>query len=409
MQAPLEGDAASEAGALRETEQQRADAEAAIWITLSTLWQHRRLIAILTGVAAVLSIIISLLLSNWYMAETRLLLPGKSGSGLLFGLASGGLPASATSLLGNVSGDYQRYLAILDSRTVKESLVEAFDLEEVYELEDAEAPRFEAVEILGGNIEFVVDEEYNYLAIQVYDKDPDRAAEMANFFVDELNRVNTKLASQNAGTYRRMVEQRYVASEARLDSLNEVLRDLQAQSGVVDLTAQSKAFLEGATKWRFEVHAAEIDYERLRYLYGDRNSVVQSSQRAIDMANRRYEALLAGQERLMPISQDSLADLTHNFLALEVDRLVQVKVLEVLRPALEEALLEEEREEEAVQVVDEGVPPVEKARPWRALIVVSSTISGFLLAAMYVLASVWWRRRAGMIGNKLDTAYRDLA
>lgn len=409
MQAPLEGDAASEAGALRETEQQRADAEAAIWVMLSTLWQHHRLIAIITGSAAVLSIIISLLLSNWYMAETRLLLPGKSGSGLLFGLASGNLPTSATSLLGNVSGDYQRYLAILDSRTVKESVVEAFDLEQVYELEDAEAPRVEAVEMLGDNVEFVVDEIYNYLAIQVYDKDPERAAEMANFFVDQLNRVNTELASQNAGAYRRMVEQRYFVSESKLDSLNEALREVQALSGVVDLTAQAQAFLEGATKWRFSVHAAEIDYERLRYMYGDQNSLVRSAQRAIESANMRYQAALAGQERLMPVSQDSLADLTHKFLELEVDRLVQVKVLEVLRPALEEALLEEEREEEAVQVVDEGVPPVEKARPWRALIVVSSTMSGFILAAMYVLASVWWRRRAGAIGNKLATAYRDLA
>ena len=59
----------------------------------------------------------------------------------------------------------------MDSRSVKQSVIEEFDLIEVYDLADSDAPMEYAIEELEGNIEFVVDNEYNYLAVQVYDKE----------------------------------------------------------------------------------------------------------------------------------------------------------------------------------------------------------------------------------------------
>ena len=387
--------------------ERRARAEEMFWAMLGTLWRRRLFIVGLTAVAAVLSIVISLLMANWFMAQTRLLLPARSGSGLFSGALLGNLPSSASSLLGGITGDYQRYLSILDSRTVKENVVEQFNLATVYDLNDSAAPLHAAVEMLNGNIDFVVDEEYNHLAVQVYDQDPRRAADMANFFVDELNRINASLASQSAAAFRGYVEQRYQETEADLDSVLTALRDLQSRYGVVDLETQGQAFYTGMSDLRLNVMQVEIEYEQLRTAYGPNNSAVQSAREAVQSANRKYNAAMEGRERMLPVPQDSLPTLAYEMLKLEQEHLILARIVEYTRPVLEEARLEEKRKVEAVQVVDVATPPVKKARPWRALIVVSSTLSGFLLATFYVLALAWWRRHHADFAHRLQAASAD--
>ena len=384
--------------------ERRARAEQTFWAMLGTLWRRRWLIVGVTAVAAVLSIIISLMLSNWFMAQTRLLLPARSGSGLLSGAILGNLPSSASSILGGITGDYQRYLSILDSRTVKENVVREFDLATVYDLGDSETPLQAAMEMLESNIDFVVDEEYNHLAVQVYDQNPQRAADMANFFVAELNRLNAELASQSAGAFRRYVEERYQDTEAELDSVLNALRDLQARYGVVDLKTQGEVFYTGMTELRLSVMQAEIEYERLHHAYGPNNATVRAARETVQAANRKYNAAMDGRERMLPVPQDSLPGLARQFIELEQDQLVLAKIIEYTRPVLEEARLEEQRKIEAVQVVDVAVPPVKKARPWRALIVVSSTLSGFLLAVIYALLLAWWQRNHAALAHRLKTA-----
>jgi len=384
--------------------ERRARAEQAFWSTLGLLWRRRRLIVGVTMATAAASVVISLLLPNWFRADTRLLLPTRSGSGLLSGALLGNLPSSASSLLGGLTGDYLRYLSILDSRTVKENVVRKFDLTRVYEVEESEAPLQAAVEVLGGNIDFLVDEEYNHLSVHAYDRDPRRAAAMANFFVAELQRINAELASQSAGTFRRYVEQRYDQAEAQLDSVQHALSDLQSHYGVLNLETQGEVFFTGMTELRLNVLATEIEYERLLSAYGPENSVVEAAREVARASNNKFNAAMEGRERMLPVAQDSLPHIARQFIALQQDQLILAKVIEYTRPVLEEARLEERRTIEAVQVVDAATPPVKKARPRRSVIVVASTLSGFLLVVLYVLVFDWWRRRHDDFAHRLKAA-----
>ncbi len=392
---------------LQTDAERRVWAEQSFWSMLGTLWRRRMLITGITTAAAVLSIVISLTLANWFKAQTRLLLPARSSTGLLSGAILGSLPSSASSLLGGVTGDYQRYLSILGSRTVKESVAERFNLVEVYDVAESDAPLHAAVEVLDGNIDFVIDEEYNHLSVQVYDRDPQRAADMANFFVDELQRINAALASQSAGDFRRYVEQRYESTEAELDSAMYALSALQERYGVLDLETQGEMFYTGMTEMRLSIFEAEIAYERLLNMYGDENSAVQAAREAVRAANRKYNAAMEGQERMLPVPQDSLPSVARQFVDLQQQQLVLAKIIEFTRPVLEEARLEEHRKIEAVQVVDVATPPVKKARPRRSLIVMASTASGFILAVLYVLLLAWWRRNYADFAHRLRVASAD--
>ena len=374
------------------------------WPALRTLWAGRWVVLGVTGITAVGAVIISLLLPVWYMAETRLLLPGRAASGLLSSIAAASMPTAATSLLGGVSGDYQRHLSILDSRSIKESVVEAFDLVTVYDVADSDAPAFRAMQALSDNVAFVVDQEYSHLSVRVWDQEPQRAADMANFFVTELNRLNATLASQNAGAFREKVEQRYLSYEADLDSVNAAARDLQARSGVMDPSAQAEAFMTGVAEIRVNQLLAQVEYERLLFLYGERNSAVQSAKRAVDAIQSEYEGALEGKEAVLPVAQDSLPDLALAFLEVELERRILGELIAYARPVLEEARLEEQRQIEAVEVIDAATPPVEKARPARAVICVASTASGFILSVAFVLLMSWWRSSHAQIARKLTEA-----
>jgi len=373
------------------------------WQAVRHLLRARWLIVGVTGFVAIASVIISLLLTNWYRAEVRLLLAGRSSGGLISSLVGGQLNPAATSLLGGLVSDYQRQLAILESRSVMDSVIISFDLLEVYDLTDSKFPMLDARKMLRENVNFVVDDEFNYLALRVIDTDPQRAANMANYFAAELNQVTTDLAAETAGTYRRVVEDLYTSIEAGLDSVLTAQRNFRQRTGVLDLPTQGAAFTEGLIRLRSEIQMAEISYNSLLFSFGESNSQVQAAREALNKANRTYEDALAGQERLMPVAQDSLPDVALKFQELEKERLILTTLIEFARPILEEARLEEQLQADAVQVMDPAQPPDKKARPWRAAIVVVSTMSAFVMVCLFVLARVWWHRNYHKIAARLSS------
>ncbi|MCY3486926.1 MAG: Wzz/FepE/Etk N-terminal domain-containing protein [Bacteroidetes bacterium] len=375
-----------------------------VWSLARTILARRWFVLGVTGITGIAAVIISLFLSNWYLAETRLLIPGQTSSGLLSSVISGGIGSSASSLLGGLVSDYQQQLAILDSRSLKQSVVEEFDLIDVYDLADSDAPMEYAIEELEGNIEFVVDNEYNYLSVQVYDKEPQRAADMANFFVEKLNQIGIKLSTETARAYRLTVENRYQETEDSLDAVLSAIRTLQQETGVLNLPAQGAAFMEGLAEWRSQIFAEEIKFETLLSLYGPNHSQTRAAQQAFERAKESYDLALEGQERLMPVPQDNLPDVALEFARLEKEVLILRTLLEFARPVLEEAQLNEERSAKPVQVLDPAIVPTEKARPWRAAICVVSTFSGFLLSLLYVLISSWWKRNYALIASNLSSA-----
>ncbi len=373
-----------------------------VWSVIRVILHRRWVVLGITGFTAAAAIVISLLLPNWYLAETRLLIPGQTSSGLLSSMIGGRIGGGASSLLGGLVSDYQQELAILNSRTVKQSVVEEFNLIEAYDLADSDSPMKDAIQELEGNTDFVVDNEYNYLSVQVYDKEPQQAADMANFFVSKLNQIGIDLSAETARSYRQTVEKRYQDMEDSLSTVLSAIRTLQEKTGVLDLPAQGAAFMEGLTDWRSQIFLAELEFNNLLFLYGPDHSQTRAAQQAVAQARESYDQALEGQERLMPVSQDSLPEVALKFAELQKEVTILTTLMEFARPVLEEAQLAEERAAKSVQVLDPAIPPIEKARPWRAAICVVSTFSGFLLSVLYVLISAWWKRSYALIASKLS-------
>ncbi|HMB90773.1 MAG TPA: hypothetical protein VKP65_07995, partial [Rhodothermales bacterium] len=329
-------------------EERRERMQQSVWSTLGTLYQWRRFISIVVGVVAVLAVIITLMMDNVFRAQARVLLPASGGGGLLSSAIVENLPAAAQSFIGGSGGDYTRYLSVLTSRTMYERVVERFDLIQVYETHESETAEADAVSMLADNTEFLVDTEFEHLTIAVKDTDPERAAAMTNYYVDQLTLLNAQLSAQSATQFRKYVEQRHDETLARLDSVLLALRDFQQKYGVMELQAQGELFLEFTAELRIEAARAELQYETLLSQYGPDNSLVKAARQTATSANRTYQRALSGGESLMPVAKENLPQVSLEYIELERERMIQQTLLEYIRPALEEARFEEERQVEAV-------------------------------------------------------------
>lgn len=372
-----------------------------LWLAAGALFRGRWFIVAFTTLVAIAAVVLSLMMPNWYAASARVLPPEASGANPLTAALMRNAGSAASALLGGVSSDYARYLAILSSRRVLESVVEEFDLERVYEVEAKRAPREQALRRLVRNVSFPVDEDYEFLSIVVYDQDPRRAANMANFLVRQLNEVNIELASQSASTYRDFIEARYEEAQLALDSVMTAAQNFQRRYGILNLDVQTQAYFTQMAELRGRATAAEIQAEALRTQYGSENEEVRMLEQAAASTRARIAQMLAGGEATLPIAQGEMANVSRQYLDIQREATVQGQILEVVQPLLEQARFEEEKRVEAVQVVDEAVPPALKAKPRRSTLVIMATLSGFLVACLFVMLRASWRRHAPLVAARL--------
>ena len=376
----------------------------AFWYMVATLLKWRVFIIAITTLVAILSIVISLMMPVWYRAETRLLSPESGGTNPLSAALSSNLSAAASALLGRSGGDFYRYISILSSRTMYEKVVDEFDLITAYETEESKFPRSAAIKLFAENVDFPIDNEYEFLSVTVYDLDPQRAADIANFLVNELNDRNQELAAQDASNYRSFVENRYVEALQTLDSLKTASQQFQERYGVFDLENQAEVFLDQLAAIRTEEIALEIEYEALKAQYGPDNAQVRTAGAAYQTARLKSQEALEGQEDVLPVARDAFPTVFREFLDLEQELLIQKNILELIAPLYEQARFQEERKYQAVQVVDAAIPPERKAKPKRSIIVIGATMSAFLIAVLFALGFEWWRENYPHISRRLQEA-----
>lgn len=368
--------------------QEREDAFGLFLLTAVYRW--RALIVSLTVLTAAGAVALALSLPNEYLASARLLSPDNNSS-LLSSMFGRSASAAARFLgSGTQAGQYTRFIAILSARSTFETVVDSFRLADVYEVADEQNPRAAAVAELQSRATFGVDDQYEFLEVSVLDRDPRRAAAMANLFVRELNRTSVSLSTRNAANYRRFIEVRYRSANVAVDSLLDAVKAFQGQYGVYNLPAQTQAYYAQLGSLRAEQARLQIQYEAVRSQAGPENPEVQGLRAALDAAQREYGAVLAGSERSLPVAQGRVPEVARRYAELERRRQLQQSTLEVITPMYEAARMEEGRAIDAVQVLDYAVPPAKKSAPGRTVIVVAATASAFLLGLLFAVARELW-------------------
>ena len=389
---------------------------------LFILWRKRRFVAKNVVIVAVASVIIALLLPKWYSSEATILSSGAGRFNILSSISP--IPISDFGL-SSISEDINTFIAILNSRSVKEYMVKKFDLVNRYDEKDLEF----AMVAFEDKMELEVTEE-GTLKISVIDKKPEIAKAMVVELLTKLDSVNQQLGMDKGRFNREFLEQRLNETKTDLAIAEIRLKDFQEKTGIIDIVSQISAQYEAYGQiyiQEMQVYGQLYNQEMIAYteLYSLKAqteiqlNVSKATLNPNNPAVKRYEIMLNEQEKQLDLITSSLDkqlldiilgfekiecknlinELEHlptminfdNFpvLGMENARLIreltiQNTLLELLLPQYETARLEESKNIPTLQVIDEPKVAINKTKPIRSLIVIASVIMAFLLSIVYI-------------------------
>ncbi len=349
------------------------DGEIDIFEILIILAKHKQLIITATLAAAVLAAILTLLLPNRYTATAKLLPPqaSQSAASMILNQIAGGGAGALMSLAGTDLGlknPNDIYVAMLESRTVEDKLISKFDLGSVY---DRQKPT-EIRKALEGATD-ISSEKSGVITIAVEDKDPKRAADMANSYIEELRTLTQTLSVTEASQRRLFFQQQLEQAKAALSDAEVSLRDTQQRTGMIDLSAQARAIIQSIGTIRGEIVAKEVQLQGMRTFATEDNPTYVLLRQ--ELAGLRDQLAKLERSEEGGNGNPMLATAKVPTAALEyVRKLREFKyretVFRLLAQQFEIAKLDESKEGAVIQVLDGAVIPDKKSSPLRALIVI---------------------------------------
>lgn len=356
------------------------DEEINLFDILIVLAKHKKLVLGLPVTVAILVASISLFLPNTYIGTAKLLPPQQqsSASALLGQLGALGILAGSSVGLKNPA---DLYVGMLQSRTVADKLIERFKLQELYERDTLVETR----KTLEGLSDIKAGKD-GIVTVSVEDKDPKRAAALANAYVEELDKLAESLAVTEAGQRRLFFERQLKATKEDLARAEADLRKTQELSGLIQPEEQAKAIIGAIATLQARIVAQEGELASRSQFSTPQNPEYLRAQK--QLASLRKE-LVDMQRKHHVRSEGGIFVPTGNIPEAGLDyirKLRDVKyhetLFEVLAKQLELAKIDEAKDSAVMQVIDRAVEPDRKSKPKRALITLVSASIAFLVGIL---------------------------
>lgn len=396
------------------------------------IWRDRRLFWSVSWKTTVLATVVAFLLPVHYEAAVKIV-PGENNTSGMNGLAgrlasiggsnsgSGmGLALDATGLLG-LKTPAAFYVEILKSRSVQDRIIDRFNLRVRYSKTGKWFPKsyYETRKTLKSFTSIEEDKKSNVITVSVTDYDRNTAAQIANDYVQEVNKVAADLNTGDAHRERVFLEERLRAARADLDAASLALSQYSSRNAVMDPQNEGKAVMDAAARVQGEIIAVESELKGLQQIYSDDNVRVRTLKARLQNLQAKLRSMTgAGQTAANTYpSMTTLPLLGYRYSELYRENRIQEAIYEFLTQQYETAKIQEAKELPTVRVMDPAVPPEKKSGPIRSLIVAASVVGAIILTVFWVLGKNSWyslpaddsrRLLAAEIGDEIHRAMRKL-
>lgn len=321
--------------------------------------------------AGALAVAGSYLVKPIFTSITVILPPAQASS--MAAQAAASLGALASIAGGGLAGrtPLDQYVALINSTTVADRMIERFKLLEAYDEElrlDARKKFWKRLRVAAGRRDGLI-------TIEVDDEDPSRAREMAAAMVDEFRRIASEIAVTEAQQRRRFFEQRVEEAKQKLSLAQEALQAGGFAAGA--LKAEPKAAAEGYARLRAEYTAAQVRLQALLSTFTPQAPEVQQQQSlALGLA-----------AQLRKLEASNTAEPQSDYLNRYRDFKYQEALFEQFSRQLELARVDEGREGGLLQIVDAPQVPEKKSKPSRALIGIGVSFVVSVLLFLFAMLS----------------------
>lgn len=346
-------------------------------LDLARLWRaHLRTLVVGPLAAGLVAAAISFALPKVYTATAVFIPPQQTQGGAAAALASLGALSALAGGVAGVRTPADQYVALMQSTTVSDRIIERFDLHKVYDRE----LRVDVRKELRENVRINVGRKDGLIAVSVDDSSGQRAADMANRYVEELRQITAQLSLTEAQQRRQFFEALLNETRERLAKAQAALQTSGFGKGALNVEPKSAA--EGYARLLAQVTAAEVRLQVLRRGFADNAPEILQQTATLDELRRQ----LAAVERAEKANPDP------GYVGKYRDFKYQETLFEVYARQFELARADESREGQLIQTVDVATPPERRTSPRRALIVAGTVAASLIALACWIAAREAWRR-----------------
>jgi len=354
---------------------------------LIVLAERKRFILGVTAAFAIAAVILALVLPKHYTATATLLPPQQSSSmsGMLLSQigSTGGLASLAGGGL-SLKNPNEMFVAMLKSRTVEDAMVQRFDLMREYRSRFPSDARksFEKHASIDGT------GKDGLIRISMEDRDPKRAAGLANGYIDEFRKLSEHLAITEASQRRLFFENQLEQAKDNLANAEEAMKQTEQKTGLIQLDSQTRALIESAASLRAQIVAKEVQIQSLGTFATSENSQLVQAKKELESLQAQLTKLSGGEgdsdTSLVPNGKVPEAGIEY------VRKLRDVKyyetIFDILARQFEMAKLDEAKQGALIQVVDTAIPPDRASFPRLGLFGLFGLVGGLILGILAAFA-----------------------
>lgn len=349
-----------------------------------TLSKYKRFLIIFTLLGAIGSVIAAFVLPKWYASSTNLVPSNSSqdntsiaGSAISSTLKEFGL----TKMTGSGTQDQYSYIVILQSRSVVDSIIEKYELHKVYKI-----PKKEMIDLRKAflhNVEVNYEKEGNYV-ITVWDTDPNRAANIANDYVQIANNHFVEIFRQDNKLTKDYLELRIQTIDSILNSLGTKLNKFSKQTQLFSPEDQAQSVAKALSELKAEQVQYEIYYNFYKSNYGENDALAQSFKNLGNEITNKLNSLQTqpGFAGNFSLSEASSVGLEYLKLYTEFEAYTKVKAM--ILSMMEKITTDEIKNIQSLLVVDKAIPSDKKDKPKRAFLIAGVSFGTFILGILII-------------------------
>jgi len=334
---------------MTETKMQEKDFDSSNLIIF--LLRYRKTLIIISLVAALISAVVSLIMEERYLS-TVIFFPANTAS-ISKAVMTEDVTGKNDIVAFGEEEQAEQMLQILYSDEIRNKVIEKYDLMNHYEIDQEDEFKLTKLIKTWENRVSFKRTEFMSIRIDVLDKDPQMAADIANEIAKLVDEVKNRMQKDRAREALKVIEEEYFKMRDHMKEVDDSLTQLR-QKGV-------------------------LEYEK-----------------QVEMLSEKYYKAIAdgnsGAVSKLQAKLDTLAKYGSAYNALADNAEYERERLILLRSKYEETMVDASKDVPHKFVVNQAWPSEKKAYPIRWLIVVVSTLSAFLLTVLAIIASENYKR-----------------
>jgi len=352
---------------------------------LILLAQRRKLILWVSVTFAIVAAVVALLLPQYFTATAKILPPQQEQSvaASMLGQLGPLLSMAGGKDLG-LRNPNDLYVGMLRSRSVADHLIDRFSLLKDYHKKF----RVDARRELSSRTDIVAGRD-GIISVSVEDRDPSKAADLANAYIQELENLTRTLAVTDAAKQRLFFEREVREANEQLATAEDELKKTQEATGIIQLDSQSKVLLQGYADLRAQVAAKEVEVESMRSFAAEHNPDLLRKEQELQALRAQLERFEHGKpgKSFDGVGLGSVPGSGLEYVRALREVKYRETLLELLTKQYEIAKIDESKDASIIQVLDQAIAPEKRSWPPRGALVIASTVLGFLLAITFVFLS----------------------